>query len=168
MHTISNGEPFHVSDIRKPPGSHVAMVSKSFAQCNRWWHHSDEERKLTVDWLCTQFFLSSVVTDRFGKQRNVSIFFLHNKSQCWCAVPNKTLLIICSQCFFLLQQTTSRPLAIRHCADIHCNNWNVQLVYRILWGDNLGVHASHFDEYLHLFFRFSEIILLLLIPWPSL
>lgn len=69
--------PFMSQRFVKLPGSHVAMVGKIFitARCDEWWHHLDEERKLTVDRLCTPFLLSSVVSDRLGKQRNVSIFF---------------------------------------------------------------------------------------------
>lgn len=104
------------------------------AGCDGWWHDLDEERKLTAHRLCTQFLLSSVVT-RLAKQRNVRIFFMHNKSQCCCADTTGTLLIICKSHVFHYKQATSGPMAMRLCADVHGNNWNIQPVLMILWGD---------------------------------
>lgn len=73
--------------------------------------------------------------DRLAKQRNVRIFFVHNKSQCCCAVTTGTLLIICKSHVFHYKQATSGPMAMRLCADVHGNNWNIQPVLMILWGD---------------------------------
>lgn len=73
--------------------------------------------------------------DRLAKQRNVRIFFMHNKSQCCCAVTTGTLLIICKSHVFHYKQATSGPMAMRLCADVHGNNWNIQPVLMILWGD---------------------------------
>lgn len=73
--------------------------------------------------------------DRLAKQRNVRIFFMHNKSQCCCAVTTGTLLIICKSHVFHYKQATSASMAMRLCADVHGNNWNIQPVLMILWGD---------------------------------
>lgn len=61
--------------------------------------------------------------------------FPHKKSQSCCAVANGTLLIICNSHVFHYNREPVAPWRSDFFADIHCNNWNIQPVLMVLWGD---------------------------------
>lgn len=97
---------------------------------DKTWMRSESSQPIGFS---TQLPLSSVVTDRLGKQRNVRNYFLHNKSQRGSAATAGRLLITyMHQSCFSQQQASSRPMATRLCADVHCNNRNIQPVLMIL------------------------------------
>lgn len=137
MHAISNSERFHVSDILYV--NHLAAMSRWQVRFPFLLDATDDdttwmrnESSQPIGFALSSFFLQLWQISQTKK--NVRIFFMHNKSQCCCAVTSGTLLIICKSHVFHYKQATSGPMAMRLCADVHGNNWNIQPVLMILWG----------------------------------